>query len=571
MKIIQSFLTKTMSDDRIHENLILAALSLSYAHENGYEVKMYTDSFGYELLKDFGYEEINTELDNIIDIEYIDKIINYVKYFALSKEPIGTFHIDYDVFLQNPNVLDNLNGDIIVQSVQHITPIQYKYQIDIYGLYKDDEILKDIDRSMFYNCGVVCFNNQSLFNTFYSKLTQFIENHKSSVIPKNICEFIEGSLLYILTKSYNVSMLYNDLIELPLTIQAIQIKKHFKEIGLCHLSGSDKYSNDCKLKCVMILMNKNPELFDLINKLIFDKQHIRKIKKTGRVAICSIIKDEHMYIEEWILHHLNLGFTDIYLYEDLNSLSHEQITKKYPEVHLRNIEDIPYDYYVYQEDGCIRQDALYKFFIEDIYRRHHIDWCAFIDVDEYINFDEGYTLRSFIKEYSEFKGVYLKWMFMNANGHMYRCYDGIVKNYTQSIIPDNIDEYFPFKSFVNFTINHKEDWLGAPHGVNNLVNINKEESIDSSLMSTNVCHIKHYITKSFEDYMFRLHMRGDSFFRKCRFMENWDALNPDLKDKEYLYNDIQKQTYNLIKNNKYLKEGVIYNDNHDTIYVKKQL
>jgi len=44
------------------------------------------------------------------------------------------------------------------------------------------------------------------------------------------------------------------------------------------------------------------------------------------IYICSIIKNEHQYLEEWIDYHLNLGFDGIYLVEDVTSKSHSNIT-----------------------------------------------------------------------------------------------------------------------------------------------------------------------------------------------------------------------------------------------------
>lgn len=56
-----------------------------------------------------------------------------------------------------------------------------------------------------------------------------------------------------------------------------------------------------------------------------------------KVGICTIIKDEQDYLEEWIEYHLSLGFTGIYLFEDITSTSHKSICSKYTEVSLSSI------------------------------------------------------------------------------------------------------------------------------------------------------------------------------------------------------------------------------------------
>ena len=52
------------------------------------------------------------------------------------------------------------------------------------------------------------------------------------------------------------------------------------------------------------------------------------------IVICSLIKDEHLFLDEWLQWHLNLGFEKIYLFEDVNSKSHKSIADKYSNVVL---------------------------------------------------------------------------------------------------------------------------------------------------------------------------------------------------------------------------------------------
>ena len=47
------------------------------------------------------------------------------------------------------------------------------------------------------------------------------------------------------------------------------------------------------------------------------------------ICICQLIKDEQIYIEEWIDYHLNLGISKFVLFEDYNSTSHLEVLSKY--------------------------------------------------------------------------------------------------------------------------------------------------------------------------------------------------------------------------------------------------
>lgn len=58
-----------------------------------------------------------------------------------------------------------------------------------------------------------------------------------------------------------------------------------------------------------------------------------------KTAICAIIKDEHLFLKEWIDWHLSSGFDAIHLFEDKGSKNHEGIIKEYNNVFLRRYED----------------------------------------------------------------------------------------------------------------------------------------------------------------------------------------------------------------------------------------
>ena len=58
-----------------------------------------------------------------------------------------------------------------------------------------------------------------------------------------------------------------------------------------------------------------------------------------KTALGAILKNEHQYLDEWIRHHLDIGFDEIYLYEDFGSKSHSIITDKYSSVHLIQVSE----------------------------------------------------------------------------------------------------------------------------------------------------------------------------------------------------------------------------------------
>ena len=48
-----------------------------------------------------------------------------------------------------------------------------------------------------------------------------------------------------------------------------------------------------------------------------------------KTCICTVIKNEHLYLEDWIKYNISLGIDKIYIVEDIGSESHKDIIDKY--------------------------------------------------------------------------------------------------------------------------------------------------------------------------------------------------------------------------------------------------
>jgi len=74
-------------------------------------------------------------------------------------------------------------------------------------------------------------------------------------------------------------------------------------------------------------------------------------------GICAIIKNENLFLREWIEYHTSIGFDTICLYEDYDSLSHKNITSYYNNVYLNHISSIGEEKLIETDthfNGCFR-------------------------------------------------------------------------------------------------------------------------------------------------------------------------------------------------------------------------
>lgn len=274
-------------------------------------------------------------------------------------------------------------------------------------------------------------------------------------------------------------------------------------------------------------------------------------------TIVTMIKNEQKYLSQWIEWHLNLGFDTIHIYEDLDSTSHKQIVDNYDQVFLHNVHEC------YNGGELVRRDiqvTLYNYFICNF--KYDYDWCAFIDVDEFIIGDLNQ-----LKDYLQYPGMFLKWKMFNANNHIESPEGNLMDIYTEECDYLSQDlSGWTHKSIVNLKLN---PIMQDCHTV-----------LNGTMCPT--LYINHYMTKSFEDYCWRIFQRGDIYHRVYRQLEDFYVLNPNIdkvKCEQFLkqhYGDnpeiyVQEleyypetQTHNVSKN--IIKEEKFIHNNDNNIH-----
>lgn len=221
-----------------------------------------------------------------------------------------------------------------------------------------------------------------------------------------------------------------------------------------------------------------------------------------KTSICAIIKDEHLFLEEWIEWHLGLGFNAIHLFEDKGSKSHEEICKKYSNVYLRRYEDDEQVQKLLEAQGSSHtQLVLYTWFSENY--KDTYDWCAFIDLDEFVMFSNSYDLSKLCKEFEPHSAVLLNWKMMGASGRISKPTCGIIEAYTQECDFCDNDRMWAYKSFVNL-----KRFQGF-HDLHRAINsVNTHHSSNQLDLYYNKVWLNHYFTKSLEDWEDRIFKRG---------------------------------------------------------------
>ena len=271
MKVVHSFTSKTCGEDRFKIQMWYFILSCLYAKESGFDISLHTDNKTSNVLEMCPYDEIILDLEDKSSPAN-NKIWAWGKFESMKSEPLGTIHIDGDVFLKDSKLVDLMNFDnydCIVQNLE--TPYWTNGDAkDAYGIFRNwnyqhkcfrdcvyPEWAKRQTNSMF-NCGIVGFNNQQLKDEYYKTYWDMVYQYARSGVDINAVPdlIIEQQFLKDLTdyKNYKVKTLLNG-----------DLFCCAKDIGYQHVLGKGKESN---LETVKELVKKhNLEIYNKMLKI----------------------------------------------------------------------------------------------------------------------------------------------------------------------------------------------------------------------------------------------------------------------------------------------------------------
>lgn len=122
---------------------------------------------------------------------------------------------------------------------------------------------------------------------------------------------------------------------------------------------------------------------DIKNPWLIINTAIRKhIKKTKKCCIVATARNEGIYIVEWVAYHLLLGFDKIFLYTNNNQDESLEL--------LREMHDLGLIQLIESDvgPGGNAQVKAYSHALLALPEVSSHEWCAFIDVDEFITYDQ---------------------------------------------------------------------------------------------------------------------------------------------------------------------------------------
>jgi len=151
-----------------------------------------------------------------------------------------------------------------------------------------------------------------------------------------------------------------------------------------------------------------------------------------------------------------------------------------------------------------KQVAAFNYILDKV--KSSADWMIALDVDEFLHIRKG-SLKSFLRNYRDYNGIYLYWKFISSCGRV-KSTNEVLKSYTRELINIPPKMGCSIKSFINLNkIGNICRYTSAHLVEQNLVNTVKLKT--KIIACYRYAYIRHYFTKSWEDWIYRFKYRGD--------------------------------------------------------------
>ena len=276
------------------------------------------------------------------------------------------------------------------------------------------------------------------------------------------------------------------------------------------------------------------------------------------ICIFTVVLNEQDYLTDFLDYHTKMGI-DIFVFEDVFSLSHSYITDKYNNVELHSVKELYEEKEIPQliENRMQKKPPQTDFInrgLKYVHSLNKYDWCWLIDCDEYITSTE--PISDILSRFNNRDAVLVYWKNYGVSGHVYKpIYDKpIYEIYTQ---PCNYEQYSDFKFYkiTKFCVNLNKWTEQKKYWIHN-ANVNWIKA-DGSFKRTEIVYerlyLRHYITKSVEEYLWKVFCRG-MFHNGHRNLKSLVEMCPETKDilldKDFCFYINKKLKINLNDYNK---------------------
>lgn len=262
------------------------------------------------------------------------------------------------------------------------------------------------------------------------------------------------------------------------------------------------------------------------------------------ITVCTFIKKENNYIDEWLSHHINIGVDKFIIYDNNDGR-----------------EDYPMTEYVSQQVIQKKVKIIYKrnehldknIELKNLYEMCYTDWMVFLGVDEFIKLNNGMNINDWLRQekFSDATNIKISVRSFNDNNIIY-CADNhnVISRFNQITFNRN-----PFnhcsKTIIRTKITDinelseiglKASNVKTVYCNGNVVNLN---IVDFPLEDFSEIEIDAYPTKSLEEYCYMKVGRNKEYDEAMinRYKEKYFEINNITPEKEQMFDYFISKIY----------------------------
>lgn len=234
------------------------------------------------------------------------------------------------------------------------------------------------------------------------------------------------------------------------------------------------------------------------------------------LCIMAIFKNEELYLEEWIKHHINQGINHFYLY------SNDVHMNKYPYLYkyLEYITIIPWTDKINNKDDTVQRQA-YTHCIQNY--NNEYKYIMMLDIDEFIvSQDKNYRVSDIVSTLNgpNTKAIKVQRYDFGSNNHIFKPDGNVMDNYKKRekvcssyktiANSDYIDTTQKFYGVHDFPFNDNPGKVYNDYfGYFNHKKMGYPNSCQESSINEVPLVINHYYTKSYYEYLKRCELWKD--------------------------------------------------------------
>lgn len=273
------------------------------------------------------------------------------------------------------------------------------------------------------------------------------------------------------------------------------LSKDITELYPCYV-----YTNKLDYIYKDTIDNINTYLYDSQNDQSYD-EFLRNPKDTYShyitnmyfAGVVAIGKGEEAYLDEWINHYIQLGFSKIYFYDNNpeNDTSQQDICAKYPQVVYRDVRGWPTRY-------TDLYNILQLYVYNDAYYNNDCNYLLFVDVDEFLVLKDK-TLSDLLRFK---KYIHINWQLYGDDEQIYKDDRPVMERF---VTPVSHEDNKHVKSIVQ--THNNVDFINPHYCMTDLTcvtplgNICDGSSPFVDPPEHNYAIINHYFTKSAEEFI----------------------------------------------------------------------